>query len=542
MGTTVRIRTRDVLCGRLPRPSDDSGNIAMLMLVIIVSATIGTLLLAIVLNQTSTTRFSSTRVRSLDAAQAGIDVMLGQLRSATTTGSDGKTVGDADRLPCALQATPINGTANAAGTMTYSVWVTYYRTDPSKGSQPAMTCAPNYGPFDSTSGSHTPRYAVITSFGLDSSNPKSASKGRTLTTTYLFQSDDVNIPGGQIQLYSDASAAVKYCMDAGSSAPLPGTAVVLQTCSNAQPTPAQQVWSYRRDLSIQLVSSVTTTNPSGLCLDTSTPLHAVDDKIVLTNCSALGSAPYNQIWSFNDQGRLAGSLVDKSGTNLTCITASAPQSNTYLTLAVCNGSINASDVQQTWVPSTTTGAGGAGAANNQIVNYQNFATCVDVPGKDPTLGYLILFPCKQNPNASSVSWNEKFSAPLGPASSTAPPQTGSLTTTSGGVGYCLKPPQTVGGFATVSSTACSTTWTWNQTKDSTGNPLPYANIYTITTTFQGAQYCLAPGPKVTPAMRSYNLNYLYFTVIMTDCTGGTEQKWNADPSVLLSRLTNTGEK
>ena len=523
---------RDVLRGRIPPPSDDSGNIAMLMLVIIVSATIGALLLAMVINQTATTRFDASRVRSLDAAQSGIDVMLGQLRNATTTGSDNKTYGTSDALPCVPQATPMTGTANASGSMTYSVWVTYYRNDPSKGTAPAMSCVSGYGPFDSTSGNHTPRYAVITSFGLDSTNPNSASKGRTLTTTYIFQTDDVNIPGGQIQLFPNSSGA-KWCMDAGSSTPAVGTTVVLRACSTAQPAPPQQVWAYRSDLSIQLVSSVTTATPSGLCLDTSPTAHAAGDVIVLNTCNAVGSAAYNQQWSVDDNAHLRGALSDQTNTDSYCINAGSQTSLQALTLAACAGGVT--DTAQTWVPATSTGAGMAGATNNQIVNYQNFATCIDVTAQNPASSYLILYTCKQNPNPSNVAWNQKFTPTLGPASLAAKPQVGKLTTTVGGIGYCLQAPLSAGGYVTVSA-ACSTTWTWNQTKDNTGAALSYANVYTVTTTVQGTQYCLSPGPSTD------ELNGQYLKIVIAACTGGTEQKWNADPSVLASRLTNTGEK
>ena len=534
MGTTVKIRARDVLRGRLPRPSDDSGNIAMLLLVILVGATIGSLLLAMIVNQFSSTRFSASRVRSLDAAQAGVDVMLGQLRAAKVTDASNKTYGNADSLPCSA----VNGTANPSGAMTYSVTVAYYTSDPAKGATP-MSCINGYGPYDPTSGTHTPRYAKITSFGLDSSNPNSASKGRTITTTYIFQTDDVNIPGGQIQLFPDNSGN-KWCMDAGSATPGVGTTVVLRACSTALPPPPQQVWAYRSDLSIQLVSSVTATQPTGLCLDTPmkvgvggvavpTTVHAVGDTLVLNKCNAVGTAPWNQQWSVDDNAHLEGAKTDQSDLDGFCITGAQANLQT-LVLALCTG--GTTDTAQTWVPSITTGAGMAGAGNNQIVNYQKFATCIDVTSKDVTSTFLILYTCKQNPNPTNVAWNQKFTPALGPISSTALPLTKQLVTSPGGANYCLQSPATTGGYVTV-STACSSTWTWNQTKDAHGAALPYAQVYTIV---DSVGRCLAPGPSTDL------VNGQYYKVIVTTCDGSTAQKWNADPSVLASRLTNTGEK
>ncbi len=509
----------------------------MLLLVILVGATIGSLLLAVIVNQFSTTRFTASRVRSLDAAQAGVDVMLGQIRAAQSTGSDNKISGNSDLLPCSS----INGTANAAGTLTYNVTVTYYANDPSKPGVPTMSCSPSYGPYGPDQSGvvrHTPRYAVITSFGLDSSNPNSASKGRTITTTYIFQTDDVNIPGGEIQLFPDNSGN-KWCMDAGSATPGVGTTVVLRACSTALPPQAQQVWAYRSDLSIQLVSSVTTAQPTGLCLDTPmktgpgglavpTTVHAVGDTIVLNKCNAVGTAPWNQQWSVDDNAHLQGANSAQSDLDGYCITAASQTNLQALALNGCQG--GTSDTAQTWVPGTSAGAGMAGPANNQIVNYQNFATCIDVTGQDPNTSFLILYTCKQNPDPTKVTWNQKFTPALGPPSSSAVPLVKKLVTSAGGTNYCLQAPTATGGFVTV-STACSTTWTWNQTLDAHGSALPYANVYTIT---DSAGRCLAPGPKTDDGQ--------YFKIIVTACDGSTAQKWNADPSVLASRLTNTGEK
>ena len=50
------------------------------------------------------------------------------------------------------------------------------------------------------------------------------------------------------------------------------------------------------------------------------------------------------------------------------------------------------------MPSPTTGAGMAGPTYGQLVNYGQFATCIDVTGQNPDSSYLILYSCKQNPN------------------------------------------------------------------------------------------------------------------------------------------------
>ena len=83
-------------------------------------------------------------------------------------------------------------------------------------------------------------------------------------------------------------------MDAGSTVPAVGTKVVLRECSTSTPLLPQQVFAYRSDLSIQLVSSVTSALPAGLCLDTSPTTHAATGvKLVLNTApwSTPRSAP-----------------------------------------------------------------------------------------------------------------------------------------------------------------------------------------------------------------------------------------------------------
>ena len=66
---------------------------AMALLVIIVGALLGALMLPMMLTQAQSTRFDTTRVQSLHAAQAGVDVVLGQIRASTTTDARRQHVG-----------------------------------------------------------------------------------------------------------------------------------------------------------------------------------------------------------------------------------------------------------------------------------------------------------------------------------------------------------------------------------------------------------------------------------------------------------------
>lgn len=536
-----RPHRRRLACAVLPRPSDDRGSLALAMLAIVVGVMLGGLMLPMLISQSRSSRFDISRVQALNAAQAGVDVTLGKIRASTTTDINGIVWGSTTNLPCWTQQNPYTGSVDATSSEAYSVWLTYWVGSPTAGGSP-MICSTGYGTYDPTTLSSTPHYAVIHSTGTVGSVTNGTSKGRTIVTTFVFQTDDSNIPGGVIRIYPDGSGN-SWCMDAGSGTPAVGTQLVLRACSTSTPAAAQQVFAYRSDLSIQLVSSITGANPGGLCIDTQPTAHASGDQIVLNLCSIVNPAkcavitscsPWNQQWSVDDSAHLRGALTDRSSTDSYCINAPAQASGVALTLASCAGSI--SDTAQTWVPASTAGAGMAGAANNQLVNYQQFATCLDVTGQNINAPYLILYTCKQNPNPANVLWNQKF-APS--PSLSAAPATVLLKTTTGGVTYCLTSPLVAGGYPTMttpcpaSATAGSAyAWTMYQTQDAGGNDLPYAKKYTVV---DGSGLCLALGQT------SDLYNAAYLKAVVKTCDGTTAQKWNANASLDSSRLLNTHE-
>jgi hypothetical protein len=543
-----RRRISELLLARLPQPGDeDRGSIAFLMLAILISVSLGGLIMAMVISQNQTTRFDNSRVHSLDAAQAGIDLVLGQIRA---TGNATTGIGDDGGLPCG----PFSGSADTTGAGAYSVSLVYYLTDPSvAGATKMTTCVPNYGPyFAPPANTRTPRYAVITSSGNDGSSGNGRSKGRTLVTTYVFQTDDTDIAGGVIRIFPDSSGNL-WCMDLGSATPTAGTPVLLRSCSTSNPPSPQQTLAYRSDLSIQLVSSVTSTYPAGLCLDTNAAgnptSHKVGDPLVLAPCAIADPSkctdmtkcsPWNQQWSVDDSAHLEGAKTDQSGLDGLCINAAAQSNGQALSLQTCAGGVT--DTAQTWVPSPTTGAGMANnpvsGGGSQIVNFQQFATCIDVTGQDPTSTFLILYTCKQSPTGTPA-WNQVFTAV--PAVAAAPTKT-LLETTDAGTTYCLWSPETAGGYVVVKtpcptkvSTASSNfVWTVNTTQDASGNDLPYGSKYTISDGSSTAM-CLGPG------LNSDLLNGQYLKLVVGSCNGGTGQKWNASPSLDQARLTNTKE-
>ncbi|MGH8861325.1 MAG: hypothetical protein ACRDVG_08865 [Jatrophihabitantaceae bacterium] len=549
---SVRRRSlRELVLSRLPRRDDDRGSMMLAFLVIVIAAGIGAMMLPSLINQDHSTRFDTSRVRSLHAAQTGIDVVLGQFRATKLTDSNGKVWGDDGGLPCYPAASPLVAYADGANASQYSVSLQYFLPgpDPSSGSATAMSvCASGYGPFDPASGSRTPGFARITSTGTDLAGGQQTSRGRTIITTYVFQTDDTNISGGVVHLFPDGSGN-QWCWDAGSAIPSIGTALVLRACSTTNPATPQQVFAYRTDLSFQLVSSVTAANPKGLCIDTATTPHSANVALVLKQCAIAdptkcititNCSPWNQQWSVDDNAHLEGALNNQSNIDGYCINASAQTDGQPIVLATCAGTVT--DTKQTWVPAPTAGAGMAGPNNNQLVNFKQFATCLDVTGQDPNAAFLIIYTCKQNPDPTQVAWNQKFTP--SPAVGVGPTRV-LLKTTKNGTTYCLTSPLTTTGYVRV-TTPCPANvnvaparfvWTVSQSQDGSGNDLAYQDKYTIKDGYTGPQpqHCLAPGPN------SDLLNGQYYKIYTLPCDGTTAQKWNANPSLDASKLQNTHE-
>lgn len=530
------------LVRRLPRPDDDRGSLAMAMMAVLVGAMLGALILPMVISQNKSTRFDMTRVHSLHAAQTGIDIALGKIRSSAKPDAEGNVLGDTTTLPCYTKGkdAPLTGTANGTGNGTYSVTVDYWVARPTPSGTRMICAPPPFGTFDTTTQTVTPRYAVITSTGKDGT-VDSGSRGRTVISTYVFQTDDTNIPGGQIRIAPNASGD-QWCMDAGSAVPISGTNVVLQPCSGSTPRAAEQVFAYRGDLSIQLVSSVTADTPSGVCLDTRgtpAPTHAAGQNIVVETCDEVEPAKcpdiykcstWSQQWSIDDSSRLQGATTNRDNIDGFCITAATLSDGMQLKVGGC-GSGN-----QVWIPSPNAGAGMSGPTNQQLVNFLQFATCLDVTGDRPSEGFLIMYPCKQNPNPAFIRNNQRFvpSETLG----VAPTKVLLRAKTDDGTAYCLTTPTSPAVLVTVTrpcpaSAADPSTarWTMYQTQaDTNGNALSYAQKYTIV---DDLGRCLVPGPE--------KYQELYAKVIVSECDGSRAQKWNANASLDAAKITNTRE-
>ncbi len=229
--------------------------------------------------------------------------------------------------------------------------------------------------------------------------------------------------------------------------------------------------------------------------------------------------PYSQQWSFNDSAAFQASLpTSRTDGNLSslcfAVTANQP-AGSPVTLAGCDNNINST--VQGWLPAPNAGDGAAAAP--QLVNDLQFGRCVDVPGYNEDAGYLIAFPCKQNPLASQVGSNQKF---------TYDPQTQLLYTydTRRSAYFCVYSPLSEGGHPAMTScsppsTAASVST--NQlawTMPGTSTSVPNAQRYTIV---DSSGRCL--GIDTSNGTSSAAVLIL----VVSACNGGGAQKWNADP-------------
>ena len=434
-------------------PGDERGSLAMLLMVTVVGLALSGMLIPIVVGQDRGTLFDKTRVHALDAAQAGIDVSLGRIRAAIDPSTG---IGDSAKLPCG----PVSGKVNGTGP-SYTVTIDYFTIDPTQNpSAPRMTCAEHYGTYYAGPPvAFTPSFARLTSVGTDGTAVNGASKGRTLISTYVLKTSNTNIAGGVIRIYPASSDADldQLCIDAGDDNPAAGTVVTMQVCSTTTPPIADQVFIYRSDLTIQQLSSITTTYPNGLCLDTAAPPTA-GNTVKLNACSPLNSPPYTQQWSFNDWGAYQTGLPNSKNDGVLgppnlCMNVASQTEGLQVNLATCVNSTTSAT--QAWIPQPSVGAGAAVAP--QWVNYLEFGRCLDVTNQNVNSDHLIDYPCKQNPFAGAVAWNQKFAMPTIAANQSS--ATGHVVTTKSGVDYCLTKPAT-GLYVTVSPCGTSVSQNW----------------------------------------------------------------------------------
>jgi Tfp pilus assembly protein PilX len=575
------------------RAQDPEQGVAMLLalMVILMLMTISITVAGVTLSQVKPSQLDRKTVVTESAAEAGFDIALNRIRAANTgaTMIDPATllsvpVGSRAALPCSASGTPtITGAVNngAATDSAYSVSLVYYNSDPSLPGATVIGC---------TSGAPTtvPSFVKITSTGSakDVSGTRAGSGNRVLQTVYALHTNNQNIAGGNIPFYNDLTLC--YDVSDASNKIQVGDKIVVNTCST---TDLGQKFSYTQNLQLQIVA----TNGNLLCLQGAAAQHSV---VTLQLCSANAlppASPYTlstQVWSYNDSGQFQSSNATDTGLATYCLNLYTGATPTAVASLAAGDLLDVDTCGAQMVPTASVGAGAAGTALRpfQLVNYQYFGRCIDTTNQDVQATWLIGYPCKQDPLATNLTWNQKWYAGVSGGdggtganaayggspggntviATTSPVAGCQITQTqacqfieypngangasSSSAYYCLEAGNTSNPSAPINGTIvtsqpCLTTdnyQKWTYTKNYYSN---YSQQYLIQP--YGAStsnLCLAMTIGSTPPALTYDTVNAggapipaYGYISLQTCNGSLAQKWNAPPNAAQNQLKNTLE-
>jgi hypothetical protein len=497
------------------RIRDDRGSLLVAILLSLIGISLSTLLMPIVLTQINSTKSDVRRSVALNAAQAGLDVAVGHIRAA----DDGTGHGVLGQLPCG----PLSG-AVEAGPARYQVLIDYIGSDP-QGKSDAWITANRIGCISGGGTFSTPSFALLRSRGTDQAGGNiDTVPARTLKGTYLFKTTNQNIVGGLIHIYKTPSTD-DLCMDASSGSPTAGTNLQMRPCN---PGSVQQLFAYNQNLTLTLISSRTAANPLGMCLDAGLP-QGLGNIVAFRPCSAVTSA--RQQWSMNDSANFEGT-TDGQTLNGYCFNVQSPDvSGSFVVLGSRIGGTcgKGYDNIETFNPEASAGAGAAGPAVNQTVNFDQFGRCLDVTEFKLNYAYLIVWPCKQAPNPTLVAWNQRFTLPAlttdledkvwGPI--TVNPGAGTL--------YCLQSPGSVAAGSYVQPFPCPAYPPANMQWTANGATGDYDSSYRIE---DRDGHCLSPTDPDAAVPDLYPKGLRISKLVVADCSNSLLQKWNADPNIL----------
>ena len=577
------------------RAQDPEQGIAMLLalMVILMLMTISITVAGVTLSQVKPSQLDRKTVVTGSAAEAGFDIALNRIRAANTgaTMIDPATllsvpVGSRAALPCSAPGTPtITGAVNdgAATDSSYSVSLIYYTSDPSLPGATVIGC---------TSGApaSVPGFVKITSTGSakDVSGTRVGSGNRVLQTVYALHTNNQNIAGGNIPFYSNLSLCFAVFDASGQIQVADG--ITVATCN---PAAAAQKFSYTQNLQLQIVA----TNGNLLCFQGAATQYALVTLALCSSDALPPASPYTlstQVWSYNDSGQFQASKSNDTGlvsnTCLNLYAGAAPP--TSIAPLAAGDMVDVATCGAQMVPTASVGAGAAGTALRpfQLVNYQYFGRCIDTTDQHVQATWLIGYPCKQDPLATNLTWNQKWYtgvsggdggtganaayggspggntviATTSPVSGCQITQTqacqfieypnGANGASSSSAYYCLEAGHTASPSAPVNGTIvtsqpCLTTdnyQKWTYTKNYYSN---YSQQYLIQPYGASVSHlCLAMTIGSTPPGLTYDTATAggapipaYGYISLQTCDGSLSQKWNAPPNPQLNQLKNTLE-
>ena len=534
--------------------SDERGSIVMVLFIIITASILTLTAAGVAVSQMGLSRQAFQRTDGFEAAQAGLDVALADIRAA----NDGAGNGVLSKLPCnQLSGVPnevAKGTVELGHQAQYTLRITYLTADPTGHTSDATWLSSHDVGCTSGAPSSVPSYALLSATGAD---PAAGGfvPARTVDETYYFRTTNANIAGG---LIDDYQGTLCLADNAANGTPAAGDTLSMESCTVNSPL---QTWAYRSDWTLVLTSTETATS-AGLCLTQGSSSTTVS----LTTCSDgiwSGSTPagtpnYTQQWGVNDNGGLQTVSSSGGGPGSACLTTqdNPPVANDSLQLSSCSGGFTDN---QTWLPSARVGAGDAGASTTQqFVNFQEFGRCIDVTNQNPTSGFpngagpggntpssggtgpggfLIDYMCKQFPDTTNYpAWNQRFKTVPIVYNGTSYFE---LQTTDGSTTYCLWSPLDVVSSTThawaetvpcSSATTANVAWTVNYQTN---------NALTSYTLEDSSGNCLES--NVADPQQPGGNGDAFSTIAVATCNGSYIQKWNAPPTLGLSGVNNAFE-
>ncbi|MEP6481574.1 MAG: hypothetical protein ABJA94_06150 [Rhodoglobus sp.] len=494
------------------------------ILFMVLMAGISVVLVSVVLAQSVPSNIAQKSTKTIYAAQAGMQTALAIIRGvAAAPDFSGQIYGNPAQLPCTL-----GGQVNAqADGVKYAVTIHYFDTDPTQQTKAWQNDSHNWMTCTAGSGlTTTPHFAIIISAGQATgvpNLPNTAIGDRTLQAIYTFDITNVNIPGGRIYDFQK-----QYCLHAVTASA--GSAVKFLATAQCT-TDGAELWIYDTDYEIKLASSLIG-GGSGLCITGPVTSGGATQQALLQTCKAKTDAGrWNQLWSWaptgtdNWQGQNQNISAGASGNCLaTGYGVGTALTGKFLQVALggtaCNGSSG------TFAPSTQVGAGAASYGTHQIVNYLEFGRCADVTLANINYGYMISYPCKQDPTGTgnNLQWNHKwyYVEPALPATSVAGQQISVFDNSN--TKYCLTTP-TAGSypvFKTCSSNNSNVLQQWTRYGKNTTNAASYLLVDTNGRCLAVNQADLYSG--------------LYSKLVVTNCDGTDGQKWNAPSTSTESTL------
>ncbi|WP_129338295.1 RICIN domain-containing protein [Cellulomonas endophytica] len=504
---------------------DDAG-VAMLttLVVIMVLTGLSILVLGMVVAQTVPVQLQRQQTRTVYAAEAGIEAVVAQMRGAAAAADyTGAVYGDARGLPCARAGT----LSDSLGDLRYEATVQYFTQDPSTQTAAwrtanALPCSPSYGLTTQ------PTFARIVSAGTAVTGPRVGGGvgDRSMVSVYRFRTTSVNVPGGRIWMKGRTA-----CLRADALAPGARITYATSQVCNAEDQSLTQ-WVYAKDYTIKLAAS-TFPGETPLCITHTSTYSGGATPTSLQACRTDGTR-WQQLFSWEGGARWVAENSSitgyATGWCLTSGQSSGTESQVVGRSLHVQNACGSNTVWGSFDPDPSVGAGAASAATKQVVNFLEFGRCFDVTNRDVTWAYMIVYPCKQDPNPSqaNLDWNHRWFYDEPAAGQPSVVTTISvLKDNSTSRRYCLSvEPGGVNPHPTL-VTPCNPEdarqqWTRYGDTGATGTSYIFVDSW---------GRCIDTGPRYGD----------YSTLVAASCTGNTSQKWNAAAQSPTASLTAYAE-